>query len=262
MIFIWGKKLVLGKLGYVADFCPICRDVQACELVQVRKVSHFYYIPLGSGEALGHQTRCRACQTTLWVKGEDFASVSQDGGAPLPALYATLGPQAAQAAQDRKKLEVRVLAGGLSPEERTLLIEEPFSILDARLENRGAATKLDRKSGMVLGGTFAAVIVLGSAISRVPEAVADAMGWLLILAIIGGLGATVYFVATDVRRYYAGEIEPLLAKTLAPLAPTKDELERVKAKMTQLGKAMGKRLDPLRLLTRIAALRGGAAVTV
>jgi len=25
MIFIWGKKLVYSKLGYVADFCPISK---------------------------------------------------------------------------------------------------------------------------------------------------------------------------------------------------------------------------------------------
>lgn len=28
MFIIWGTKRVNTRLGYVADFCPICRDLQ------------------------------------------------------------------------------------------------------------------------------------------------------------------------------------------------------------------------------------------
>src|SRR5258706_9118781 len=44
MFIIWGKKRVTKSLGYVADFCPLCRDVRTFELVRVGLAGHIYYL--------------------------------------------------------------------------------------------------------------------------------------------------------------------------------------------------------------------------
>jgi len=40
MFIVWGKKIVYRKLGFVADFCPICRGPRAFELKRVGSASH------------------------------------------------------------------------------------------------------------------------------------------------------------------------------------------------------------------------------
>jgi hypothetical protein len=42
-VIIWGTKRTLNKLGYVADFCPLCRQSRAFSVSRVGKVGHFYY---------------------------------------------------------------------------------------------------------------------------------------------------------------------------------------------------------------------------
>src|SRR5258705_351547 len=76
MIFIWGKKLVYSKLGYVADFCPICRSPQAFEVQSVGVASHVYYVSFGKGALAGYQRKCCDCGVTLDAKPTNYATIS------------------------------------------------------------------------------------------------------------------------------------------------------------------------------------------
>lgn len=248
-LFIWGRKAVVRSLGRVADFCPICREAGVFELLETRVVAHIYYIPLGRGTpAGGNQIRCLRCGTQMWVKAEEYAQVSQDRTANASALFATLGPAAAAAVQERLRLEVRVQACGLSPEERTVLVEEPFLLLSSRLDARAESTRIDRRSGLALAATIGLPILLMTIEAHAPRSLETAFGVLEIAVIVIGLAATLYLVATDRRRHYQEVVEPLLTRSLAPLRPSREELARALKKLKQIGKTIADRADIERLL--------------
>jgi len=250
MLLIWGKKTSVRVLGRVAEFCPICRAIGVFELLETRLVPHFYYIPLGRGRLAGNHVRCRRCATPLSVDAERYASVSQDKSADARALFPTLGPQAAAAIQSRQKLEERVLAGGLSPEERTELLEEPFLLLDSRLETRAAEGSLDRKSGTALAATIGVPLLLAIIEEHAPPSFGFVLGAAQVASVVVGLVATLYLFVTGHRRFYRGTIEPLLAGALAPLRPTREELLRALKKLKEIGRIIAERADVERLLAQ------------
>ena len=55
MFIIWGTKIVERKLGYVADFCSICRGARPFTVFKVVQVGHLYYlyIPFIGGKQVG-----------------------------------------------------------------------------------------------------------------------------------------------------------------------------------------------------------------
>jgi len=58
MSIIWGRKQVEKRLGYVADFCPICRDINPFLVSSVGVAEHIYYLPIGKGELISHIAEC------------------------------------------------------------------------------------------------------------------------------------------------------------------------------------------------------------
>jgi len=66
MFFIvWGKKRVTRNLGYVADFCPLCREPKPFLLQRIGMAGHVYYISAGEGELVGFHRTCQTCKTAF-----------------------------------------------------------------------------------------------------------------------------------------------------------------------------------------------------
>lgn len=58
MFIFWGTRKTIRKAGYVADFCPICRDVKMFQLIRVGMASHVYGLSFGKGKLAGHDRKC------------------------------------------------------------------------------------------------------------------------------------------------------------------------------------------------------------
>ena len=64
-VLFWGRKRREDHLGFVADFCPICREVRPFRLLAIRMVPHLFFIPMGSGRLECHVRVCLECGIRL-----------------------------------------------------------------------------------------------------------------------------------------------------------------------------------------------------
>ena len=90
--YVGGTKAKRVTLGYVAEWCGRCQSARAGALVEIRRVRHAYFVPLGSGTVLGHEFHCGGCGATTSTLPSRFASVAYAPQTPLPELLANTNP--------------------------------------------------------------------------------------------------------------------------------------------------------------------------
>lgn len=253
MIFIWGKKLVYRQLGYVGDFCPICRAPRAGMVRRVGLAGHVYYITAGEGDLVGHERTCTECRIAVKVDPATYSAFSKELR-PVEELLRLTYPDFARARKDRLELEekVRTGAGFLSREERIGLIQQPFVLLSPKVEDYLSAMRFDGRAVLVfLGLLFAVPLLMAVAAKFFAEGTDASIG--ANLAILGSAAALmIWQVAGAGRRYVRGEIMPVLARTLRPLKPTEAEIAGVIAELKRYKHKLGRKLDAAELVQAIS----------
>jgi hypothetical protein len=242
MFIVWGRKHVYRKQGYVADFCPICREPRAFELKRVGSASHIYYISVGEGQLVGYERTCLTCRTPARAEPSTYASVAKTLPAGLPELQAQTYPNLAAALSERLALEerVRTAPSSLQPEERQALIRSPFVLLSPKVEKRFASTHIDGKAGLTILAAIVLVIlgtfVIGVA---VPESAMD-----IAIAVMLALAAAlvIWQVRAGGRRFMKREVVPVLAQTLAPLRLTRTEVDAILQELRKAKHKIGGKL--------------------
>jgi hypothetical protein len=89
MHIIAGMKQVEQVRGMVADFCPICREVRAFQLIRIGLVSHIYYVSSGAGTLAGYVIRCNECGLRLKTDSDRYAVTEKDSRVGIEALGVT-----------------------------------------------------------------------------------------------------------------------------------------------------------------------------
>jgi len=250
MFIVWGRKLVYRKVGYVADFCPMCRKASSFEFKRVGSAGHVYYITAGEGQLVGYERICTTCSTTFNAKQIGYASVAQEL-LPLPELIAATFPNLYEVIKERLELEekVRLDPLALPPGDRHALIRSPFLMLSPKVEKRFSATHIDLEVGLSLVGGLVCAFATPAVLRVIAPAYMDqgflvAIGlWILLVG---------WQAALSGRRFMRRQIIPSLAKTLAPLRPTMQELRAVSDEMKQFRHKIGSKL---RLDDLVAHLR-------
>jgi hypothetical protein len=90
--YVGGTKAKRVTLGYVAEWCGRCQRATAGALLELRRVRHAYFVPLGSGTVLGHEFHCGGCGVTTSTLASRFASVAHSPQTPLHELLANTNP--------------------------------------------------------------------------------------------------------------------------------------------------------------------------
>ena len=244
MFIIWGKKHVTRRLGYVADFCPICRDLRLFKLKRLGLAGHIYYVSFGEGELIGHIRTCAVCDVDLNARPENYKSV-HDEKLPAEVLAQRTFPNWKQAYAGRLQLEHDLRTGGkVTPEERRALIREPFLLLAPKVEERFGATHLDWPTAGATAATFFLLALAASFASLYPAAGAEiwAAAWIVG---IGAIGVQVYRIS---GRFFRQKVFPVLVPALRPLRPKPEELEAALQEMKTHGHKIGKKLKLKALL--------------
>ena len=137
MFNVWGRKTVRRRLGFAADFCPICRQPQAFEISRLGAAVHLYHVSVGQGRLLGHQRTCLTCGTTLAADLPDYADLERRPQA-LPTLIRSTFPDLATLWRERLDFErrLRIDPGFLEASERHRWLREPFLLMASRVEQR------------------------------------------------------------------------------------------------------------------------------
>jgi len=255
MFIFWGRKLVYRPIGFVADFCPVCRGARAFALRRVGSASHVYYLSFGEGQLVGHEKTCQECGTALRAEPTAYASIAKSA-TNIDALTTLTFPSLGQVYAARFALEEKVRSApeSLSADERHALIRNAFLLVSPKVEKRFASTHIDRETGFALLAALVLVVV-APALSRV--LMPDLTDATFLLALGIGLALVIWQGSLSGRRFMSRQVTPTLAKSLRPLRPTEAELRAVIAELVRLKHKLGRKL---RLGDLEAALAEPAAV--
>jgi hypothetical protein len=251
MTVIWGKKKVERKLGFVAEFCPICRTPRKFEVSRVGIASHIYFISVGEGNLAGHVGCCQQCGTIIPVDAGKYETFKEESNIALEALVQNTFPNLYNAYAERLDIEERLKKREpVSLPNREVWLMEPFEYLIPDVEARFTNTKLDKESNigcvvtvlllMFLCGGF--IVFENSALIR--DSLIIGMG---LVAIIG-LIYTIVQIMLAPNRYMERNIIPRLSQALSVLNPGKQEIERCLSTLKIKGFRIGKKIKTEKLL--------------
>lgn len=256
MFIVWGKKYVYRNLGYVADFCSVCRDAKGFLLRRVGLANHVYYLTVGEGELAGHDRICETCKTTFNADAQKYAGVSKKAGS-LAELQEQTYPNLQKDMAERMALEekIRNNPASLTEDERNNVIRAPFALLSPKVETRFASTHIDKETGIAIACALGLLIMGPGIFTAISNELTD-IGFLSCTVV--GIGLIIWQASMSGRRYMRREIIPALATTLRPLKPTEAELKTILGELRQFKHKMGKklRLDDLQAELENPAIPG------
>jgi len=237
MFIFWGTKAVIRKLGYVADFCPICRVIRVFQVNRMGMAGHLYGLSFGQGQLVGHQRTCLECGVELKTDAaiyKDIPKKLQDAG--TTQLINSTFPNIRQYYADRLSLEDQLArqSNQIDAQTRLALIKEPFLLLAPIVEKRFSAVHIDRYVGAALVLTIAAAILAGNLFGIFfPLAIEQKANAFLITFGIG-IAATGVQGFKSAGRFMRKVIYPKITLALRPLNPSQQELEVVFAELKRL----------------------------
>jgi hypothetical protein len=250
MFILWGRKRVVRKVGHVADFCPMCRTERCFTVKRIGMAGHVYYISLTEGTLVAFHKSCDVCDIALNANPDRYVVLSPKK-ADLATLKTRTFPQLDEVHRERLALERTVESNPatLTPEIRRALIREPLYLLAPIAEARLGSSHLDREAGIALVISLLAIAFAYPLFDKIlPESlVAPAV----LAIVVTGLLATGFYTFRSRYRYLERMVYPALARSLAPLQPTTQELEVALSNLSLRSKVVAKRIRVPDLLRHI-----------
>ncbi len=233
----------------MADFCPVCRELRSFKVKRVGLAGHIYYVSFGEGELAGHVRTCSVCDVDLEARPEHYLGIHPDK-LDLQELAALTNPDWRKTHAARLALEQARAAGpgGLSPQDRAFLLQDPFALLAPKAEERFRASHFDARTLAAIAGLFVLVALAGA----IGDAMPAAKDGLIFAAVVAGIALVTWQVTQIKYRWFREKIFPTLVLALRPLKPTAQEIERILAEHKRRGDQIGKKLDPRRLIAALA----------
>ena len=249
MFFIWGKKHVYKKMGFVADFCPLCRTVRSFQLARVGLVGHVYYISLGKGELVGYARTCMNCKTVLNGNPDLYREISKklvDQG----ALQRTTFPNLQSHHAERLALEqaIKHSPGSVPVNTRRAMLKEPFILLNPSVEKRFSSTQIDMYTTLTLLAVLASIPVISALGEKFSP---PHQGEIFMGILLAGVVAVSVQGFLQTGRYFDKKIFPVLVPALKPMKPKAEEITAVIAEMKKAESKFGKKLKLAALLEHL-----------
>ncbi len=250
MVFISGTQRTEKKLGYVADFCPVCHGFQSFRLSKIGSGDHLYFIPLGTNQVLGHIATCLKCGTVLEADPLVFRAFAKKVPNQVESLIDETFPDIRRVRAARLELESKTVARTLDASERQMLIGELFRHFETRVVARTKGVQIQGRGGwgclgtVLLGALLLVAVNLLSTDSDKRAMVFPALG---AIALVGGLISFILMLL-EPGRIMKREILPALAAALHPVKASEEELETVLTRLRQSGFLIGKKVKLTRLM--------------
>jgi hypothetical protein len=256
MFIVWGRSVYRKRIGYVADFCPMCRGPQAFLMKSVKAYKHVYFVPVGETGS-GFERVCQGCKITFSGTPK-FYKAAKKRPLNVQDLVQSSFPSLNEVYGDRLRIEdaVRKDPAGLPQDIRAALLRQPFSVVSPLVQARfGQQTRFDTHAVLALVFALVGALMAGK-IAEVAHSDNSEMAFLA----VGGLGLA-YFVwalFSEPWRYVKRFITPCLARALSPLQPTETEMTTVLAELKKSRQRLGRHLRASRLMKAVAAASLGA----
>jgi hypothetical protein len=131
-VFVGAKHHGYRKVGYVADFCPLCRCPTVFEVLRigVSRQTIKMYEEAGKKHLITHKRVCQDCGTEMAAQMTMYRTVAA-APAGLPTLMACTFPNLAAVHHARLALKERIRdsPGSLSTHQRLALVRESVGLL-------------------------------------------------------------------------------------------------------------------------------------
>lgn len=244
MVIVSGTQQKIKKLGYVAEYCPICRSIEPFKISKVGMEDHIFFIPLGMKNVTGHLGMCMSCSDSREVDAMIYSDIAKKQGSDIEALIKKTYPKIREVYAERLELEARLITGNLTPEEREFLIMEVFQIYGKRTdEHFHAAFQAKGPGGWAFLITIAVSVTLLIMNMKYDYALEERDSYLAGVGIffLLGLFTSVVLMFLEPGRSFKTKIIPQLAAALVPLKPGRDELTVCLTKMERAGFKIGKK---------------------
>jgi hypothetical protein len=230
--------------GRGAMFCPVCRDLCAAEAVrECRAVTAFHFFALWRWGRRCELT-CPTCRA-VFHRAADYPCIADAApGADPIDLLADADDALIDSITARDDLEQKRRFGKLTRQERDLLLSEPFEAM-AHRSGEVLSTRIPTLAGfMIIGLLFAIPITIAVMLSSTDLATrAIALLVCAAMALLLTVDLFIWEPRRDRRSVYSH-----LARALAPLTPSDDELGAVLLKFQRERNALARavRLSALR----------------
>jgi len=255
MFIVWGKTIKRQKLGYVADYCAVCRDLRAFHVKRVGSASHVYYISFGEGELVGYERTCQACNTAFDAVPDTYAGmsrVSRPGNELISETFPNYYTVYRELIERERK--VRDTPSLLTPAERRARLREPFRVVAPIVQQKLSSTQVDWRVWLA----FAAFIPILWSIGGLVRLFTDDENAVTRGALVGlalGVGLIASQTFTSARRYVLKSAVPPLTTALAPLRPSEAEISDILKELQQHKLKLGSKLRASDLTESIEQLR-------
>ena len=166
MFIVWGKTIKRQKLGFVADFCAVCRDLRTFQVRRIGSASHVYYISFGQGDLVGYERTCQVCATPVDAVPDTYSGMAKTFQ-PASELISETFPNyytVYRALLERER-KVRDTPSMLTPEERRARMREPFMVIAPLAQQKLSSIQLDWRVGLAIA-SFVPLIWLVGIVSK------------------------------------------------------------------------------------------------
>jgi hypothetical protein len=252
MLIIWGTKYVYRNLGYVADFCEICRAQKGFLLRRIGLAKHLYFFTTSEGELAGFQRTCETCKTMFQANRDAYIGVCEKA-ASFEELREKTYPTLPVVMAERLALEEKVKSAPalLTADERKILIRAPFALLAPKVEKQYSAAHLDKEIIFTALGALALVCATPFALRTISRDTAELS--IVVLVGIGLLAVMWQFMLSD-QRFMRRKIIPVLARSLRPLRPSEAEVRAALDEMQSSNYKMGAKLKLTDLMSHLRSM--------
>lgn len=246
MATVWGYKQTRRGRGYIAEWCPVCREMTAHKLIRMGSAFHINYVNFTDGRLLGFELRCEHCQTPYWLEEHSYPHFTRER-LPLDQLIRETHPDYHQRFANVLALsrKARTEPSSLTEEERHFLVSTALVALSYKweLHQNGTRARLamcwQASVGLLFAGAVYAVI----------DANAEPLTWWTGAVMAG----SAFAITTGLRRwarhlYLRRHIYPALARSFATLQLPVSVLQQVLRELREGGYDLAAVLDETLLL--------------
>ncbi len=255
MFIFWGTKKTIRKAGYVADFCPICRDIKMFQLIRVGMASHIYGLSFGKGKLAGHDKICSDCGVDLQADPAIYKDIlKRHDDMRIDDLVTATFPNILESYASRLTIEEQLSNDPVSVDANTRgsVIMEPFNLLAPVVEERFSATRIDRYVGITLLLTIVLMIIVAKVFKLLFPLNMDLKEQAVMVTFVVGILATFVQGFKSGGRYMRKEIYPKIVRSLQPIHPSQVELEAAFAELKRMDFKMSRKAKLKDLLHELA----------
>jgi hypothetical protein len=246
MWIIWGNKIKEHPLGYVAEWCSLCRAINPFRVFKKELVSHVYNLSFGEGQYIGSSAICENCGLAIPTNVAKYREISP-AIMPVEALIQRTFPAIREFYSKRLEIEDQLKrAPRQIPEDlRSKLIKEPFILLAPVVEaNVGGETKIDKKTGLGCTATiFLPLALLITSAATRQSGYAIAAGLVFLATLIFTLISLFVVVIRKPKYFIEQSVVPALATSLAVIQPTREEIRECYERLKRTNLAILKRVE-------------------